>query len=239
MKKGNVNKDNYVNKGFTLVELIVVLVILAILSAVLVPVLTGYIEQARSKKDLRNAKALMEATQAAFVELYALNPDVKPGEQIVPNDKSKLVDGNGNKVSNENGDQDLSGTVFADEILKLVDFPKDKKGNYEKPYIFMVAAGSNATGTRMEQYDKFTLYYAMYMETKDSKPWYYYNGEWTTVNPTKDTNNLVFSKAKNSLNEVLVGPLKGKQLQYYVIVNKPGWSLMSGTFWTNIKKISD
>ena len=84
MKKGNVNKDNYVNKGFTLVELIVVLIILAILAAVLIPVLTGYIEQARSKKDLRNAKALMEATQAAFVELYAINPDVKPGEQIPP-----------------------------------------------------------------------------------------------------------------------------------------------------------
>ena len=223
------------NKGFTLVELIVVLVILAILAAVLVPTLTGYIEQARSKKDLRNAKALMEATQAAFVELYAINPDIQPGEQIVPNDKSVFTDGSNKGNPNPMGDQDLSGTVFADEILKLVDFPKDKNGNYTRPYIFMVAAGSNAAGTRMTQYDKFTLYYAMYMETKDSKPWYYYNGEWTTVNPTNKQ--MLFDK--NDLNRVKDGPLKGKQLQYYVIVNQPGWSTMSGTFWTNIKKLSD
>ena len=112
---------------------------------------------------------------------------------------------------------------------------KDKNGKYDKPYIFMVAAGSNATGTRMSQYDKFTLYYAMYMETKNSKPWYYYNGEWTTVNPTNKQ--MLFDKT--DLNRVKEGPLKGKQLQYYVIVNKPNWSLMSGTFWNEIKKISD
>ena len=35
------------NKGFTLVELIVVLVILAILAAILVPALLGYIDKAR------------------------------------------------------------------------------------------------------------------------------------------------------------------------------------------------
>ena len=37
-------------QGFTLVELIVVLVILAILTALLVPALTGYIDRAREKK---------------------------------------------------------------------------------------------------------------------------------------------------------------------------------------------
>ena len=35
-------------RGFTLVELIVVLVILALLAALLVPALTGYIDKARS-----------------------------------------------------------------------------------------------------------------------------------------------------------------------------------------------
>ena len=227
------NKDN---KGFTLVELIVVLVILAILAAVLIPTLTGYIEQAKSKKDLRNAKALMEATQAAFVELYAINPDVQAGEQIVPNDKSFVVE-NGVKKPNGKGDQDLSGTQFAKDILELVDFPKDKNGEYDKPYVFIVAAGSNAAGSKMSQYDKFTLYYAMYMETENSTPWYYYNGEWTTVNPTNKQ--MIFDKGDGKLNEVKKGPLKGKQLQYYIIVNKTNISAMTNNFWVYLKNRSD
>ncbi len=50
------------NKGFTLVELIVVLVILAILAAILVPALLGYIDKAKSKKDLVNARSLLDAS---------------------------------------------------------------------------------------------------------------------------------------------------------------------------------
>lgn len=40
-------------KGFTLVELIVVLVILAILAALLIPTLTGYIERPTRRRLLR------------------------------------------------------------------------------------------------------------------------------------------------------------------------------------------
>jgi len=43
------NKRHKNNKGFTLVELIVVLVILAILAAILVPMLLGYIDEAKEK----------------------------------------------------------------------------------------------------------------------------------------------------------------------------------------------
>ena len=238
MKKGNVNKDNYVNKGFTLVELIVVLIILAILAAVLVPVLTGYIEQARSKKDLRNAKALMEATQAAFVELYAQNPDVKLGDQLVPNNRSYFTN---TTKPNNNYDQDVSETDFAMNILKLADFPKDKNGNYDKPYIFMVATGSNAPSSTVEPYEKFTIYYGMYMETKNSKPWYYYNGEWTTLNPRSNNLNPK-DYIINKDNTFASGPLKNKKLQYYVIVNTPKWTVCdtgAKNFWDNIKKLSD
>ena len=58
------------NKGFTLVELIVVLVILAILAAILVPALLGYIDRAREKQYVLNAKSWLTAAQAEMSSIY-------------------------------------------------------------------------------------------------------------------------------------------------------------------------
>ena len=59
------------NKGFTLVELIVVLVILAILAAILVPALLGYIDKARNSQYVEEAHSIYTAAQAYETELYA------------------------------------------------------------------------------------------------------------------------------------------------------------------------
>ncbi len=58
-------------KGFTLVELIVVLVILAIMAALLVPALLGYIDRARNSKYLEEARSVYTAIQAVNDENYA------------------------------------------------------------------------------------------------------------------------------------------------------------------------
>lgn len=60
-------------KGFTLVELIVVLVILAILAAMLVPALTGYIDKAKEKTIIAETRQVVMAAQTLADEKYAEN----------------------------------------------------------------------------------------------------------------------------------------------------------------------
>lgn len=56
--------------GFTLVELIVVLVILAILAAMLVPALTGYIDKANKEKVTAECRQVVMAAQTEASSLY-------------------------------------------------------------------------------------------------------------------------------------------------------------------------
>lgn len=61
-------------KGFTLVEIIIVLVILAILAAMLIPALTGYIDKAAEADAVSEAKGAFTAAQTTLSEYYATNP---------------------------------------------------------------------------------------------------------------------------------------------------------------------
>ena len=68
--------DKNKKKGFTLVELIVVLAILAILAAMLVPALTGYIDKANEKKVIATARQYYVAAQTVASEAYAEGEEI-------------------------------------------------------------------------------------------------------------------------------------------------------------------
>ena len=58
------NKKQKNNKGFSLVELIVVIAIMVVLVAVLAPVFTKYIESSRRSTDIQNANNIAESVLA-------------------------------------------------------------------------------------------------------------------------------------------------------------------------------
>ena len=71
----NVRKMMSDRKGFTLVELIVVLVILSVLAAMLAPSMTGYIDKAKGKRVEAELHQAVVAAQTLADEAYALGKD--------------------------------------------------------------------------------------------------------------------------------------------------------------------
>jgi type IV pilus assembly protein PilA len=74
MAKMNENRRNgrRALKGFTLVEIIVVLVILAILAAAMIPALTGYLDKAKDRTIISEARNAVTAAQTIASESYGV-----------------------------------------------------------------------------------------------------------------------------------------------------------------------
>ncbi len=67
------------------------LVILAILAAILVPTLIGYINQANSEKDYATAQTVRVAAQAEADQLYAENNNTAPDAATINGKKDDIL----------------------------------------------------------------------------------------------------------------------------------------------------
>ena len=204
MKKITYHKDN---KGFTLVELIVVLVILGILAALIVPALLGYIDRAKRSQDVLAAKNMLQATQAGFSELYG------KGSSITKKDQNYSVVA-GALPLNKNGDIRAEDTDFAKQVRATAD---------DEPYLFIAGLGDGKEYIDKDIHKLYTVYYAVYLRDKNSKPLFYDGKSWTDTYPTKNSNNTTAS---------------GIKFQYYIISNKWGFKPDDGSYWNELKKMA-
>ncbi len=147
------------NKGFTLVELIVVITILAILAAIMVPACMSYIDKAREKEALLKARSVMTAAQAAFSEAYG--KATNPWSDNVYHEILSLAE-----VAEWNGTKS-NYTVLDDKVASISIGTKE-------PY--------SATDTGSTLRKAYTITYVAYVSSKGT---FYFNGnDWTTDPPS-------------------------------------------------------
>lgn len=64
----NKNQKSLTNKGFSLVELIIVIAIMAVLVGVLAPQFMRYVERSRESADIQNCQEIISAIQVAVAD---------------------------------------------------------------------------------------------------------------------------------------------------------------------------
>ena len=81
----NKKQKSLTNKGFSLVELIIVIAIMAVLVGVLAPQFLKYVERSRKATDVDNMQAVITA-----IQVYAADPDVTT-DKIQPSKNATLT----------------------------------------------------------------------------------------------------------------------------------------------------
>ena len=116
------------NNGFTLVELIVVLVILAVMAAIIIPIALSHIDEAKKQQEIQDAQAYMKAIQTELTNSY---------KDFITGDSASEIFGTGLIFNNSTDDMDLRNSKFASNILNKTDIENNNDTQLERAKIIL------------------------------------------------------------------------------------------------------
>lgn len=130
MKKISSSKKQ--DQGFTLVEIIVVLVILAVLAAFTIPTMLGFVEEAKAKAYIAEAREVYVAAQAVASEYIGLSGTNTAFNREDYNNANDVL--NSYWVARINETTDPNPATIKMKNYLSPDFPNITKKNYRGDY---------------------------------------------------------------------------------------------------------
>ncbi|MCD7726694.1 MAG: prepilin-type N-terminal cleavage/methylation domain-containing protein [Clostridiales bacterium] len=122
------------NKGFSLVELIIVIAIMAILIVVLAPQYLRYVERSRNSTDMQNATEIVTA-----IQIYAADPEASDPITTADDGAVIKIGSSGGSVS---GGTSAITTALTDAGLTVGDIKCSSRTNWIEYTITVNVAGT-------------------------------------------------------------------------------------------------
>lgn len=106
-EKEAMKRERMKDEGFSLVELIIVLAMMAVLVVVLAPQYLKYLERARNSADLQNARTIVNA-----IQIYAADPQANPPITFDNTNGAKItIHGNGTPSTIEDDNASVAAAL--------------------------------------------------------------------------------------------------------------------------------
>ncbi len=115
-------------KGFTLIEIAIVLVIIAILAAILVPNLLKWVDKSKDTKMLSAAKTVKDCVVAEFADMHKNGEELGADETAYDEDFwSAVSDAAGTTVTNDSKKNGYVQFTVENDTLKTFSYTKDDR----------------------------------------------------------------------------------------------------------------